>query len=143
MRMTLTHSRTNWHCECGRPRVLGSAVEPCIYRSVLSRFVSRNKEVKEGVADAIVRRCVEEGAIATAAELVVDKLRFGLFPSSEVYVELMRATATNELPDQAISVFERMVLDVGPSVASAECLEILSQAAESGAGPDTAPSTEV
>lgn len=109
----------------------------------MSRFVSRNKEVKEGVADAIVRRCVEEGAVATAAELVVDKLRFGLFPSSEVYVELMRATATNELPDQAISVFERMVLDVGPSVASAECLEMLSQAAESGAGPDTAPSTEV
>jgi len=104
------------------------------------RFVSRNKAVSTGVADEIVRRYASEGQAAAAADMVGSKLEYGLFPSSDVYVELLHALANGGVHGrQTVQVFERLVIEHGPMVPSSEIVELIAAAAAAeGAGAEWA-----
>lgn len=88
------------------------------------------------MADDIVRRFIIEGGAAAAAEMVTDKLKYGLFPSQPAYVELLKAATDNDLAGSAkIAVFERMILDTEAASPPAECFAILSDIVEAGERP--------
>mmetsp|Transcript_34530 Transcript_34530/g.90443 ORF Transcript_34530/g.90443 Transcript_34530/m.90443 type:complete len:337 (+) Transcript_34530:33-1043(+) len=107
-----------------------------LLQGLLATFVDRNKEVKRDVADDIVRRFIIEGGAAAAAEMVTDKLKYGLFPSQPAYVELLKAATDNDLAGSAkIAVFERMILDTEAASPPAECFAILSDIVEAGERP--------
>jgi hypothetical protein len=107
------------------------------------RYVSRNKVVNRNVADLVVQRFIAEGAAATAAELVTKKVLYGLFPSSAVYLDLMKAVSEAGLSVETVAVFERLILEGSPSESESapplECFDMLSRAAEAGG---VAPSRE-
>ena len=84
-----------------------------------------------------MRRYAEEGQAAVAADMVGSKLEYGLFPSADVYVELIGALADGGHARQTIEVFERLIIEHGPLVPSSESLEhVASVVTSEGLGPE-------
>eukprot|EP00729_Bicosta_minor_P004988 gene4988-9271_t len=94
---------------------ISSAAEVETLSEILAEYRRLNKTVSPKLTEKVIAACIEHNLPSLAATMVMDKVKYGMFPAVSDYNELMTSILADptEDPAQVVHLFETLILERG------------------------------